>query len=74
MFESIIEHFVKFIELTVHSYWGAFFWMLCGFVLAVISFRDRKTRGMGYLRGWAGAIGLILLGVLIIIFKIMGEL
>lgn len=61
----------------LYSYFAGFLWIAVG--IWIIRFitknpaEDKLSQG-GDMKGWAGGIGLILLGIAIIIFKLLGKI
>ena len=77
MFDTLIEYYVRLLRLLVSSYWGGFLLIIVAIYGIIYMYKERNDEinqgsGMYYL-GWVGAIGMIILGVSVIIFKLLGK-
>lgn len=71
MIDEVIKYLVKGLHFLVQSYWGVLFFLLLGVFSLRYSARNPTT--IANLRGWAGAIGFIILALIILYLKLSGQ-
>ncbi len=72
MIDNIITYLVEILHRMVQSYWGSLFFLLFG--IYFIRYSIRKPTTIANIRGWAAGIGGVIVGLLIIIFKLTGKI
>jgi len=62
------------INFFLHSYIGGSIFIIIGLLFSWKNYKTRHSKGFWFIRGWASSLGFIVLGSLIIVFKLMGKL
>ena len=74
--DKFFDFFVRLIIFTLQSIWGGFFWLALGIFTIWRLYRQRKTRDIWndpmYGFGWIGAVGAILLGLVVVYWHLTG--
>jgi NADH:ubiquinone oxidoreductase subunit 6 (subunit J) len=76
--DTFIEYYVRFIALTVTSYWGAILWITIGVYGIVTNYKKRhneeELRSYWYYAGWLGSIMFLIIGMSIIALKTLNKI
>lgn len=72
---KIVDYFFENIFI---SYWGAFLFIAIGIAIIKITTKYPKkhlyTISQGDIKGWAGGLSFIVLGIIIFVSKLLGKL